>query len=103
MESNRCTMTNAPPVSKTANKRNSSSSEDDDATPITSDDSMENATNAKNLIPLFRQEVRQHKELNVGHLNNAYANNEQVLYQQFLDCRLQEQREVLRQKEPEKE
>ena len=76
-----------------------SSSEEDGVLPNTSDDSMENATNVQNLVPLLRQEEKRHKELNVGHVNNSHANNEQILYQQFLDCRLWEQHEVLRQKD----
>ena len=86
IDSNRCVL--AAPVFETSNKWTNSSSEEDGVLPNTSDDSMENATNVQNLVPLFRQEEKQYKELNVGHVNNSHANNEQILYQQFLDCRL---------------
>ena len=56
IDSNICVL--AAPVFEMSNKRTNSSSEEDGVLPNTSDDSMENATNVQNLVPLLRQEEK---------------------------------------------
>ena len=74
------------------NKRNSSSSEDDSLN--TSDETIEVLNNTNNQIPalLFQNKCR----LEQTEINRQFPTvDEQVLYQQFLDCRLREQREMV--------